>query len=109
MSDKEIGLGRLARAVDFAQYVKDRKEADEKMWAAERERIRLLNEADRKYNEQMEIDMKNALKKHLTDTLPAPGLGRTVSTGIDISFDSAKARKLAEDALQYLDQNIGAY
>lgn len=53
---------RERRKTQFAQYVKDQKEAVDRNWAEETERVRQLNEAERKHNEQVEAEMKIAKK-----------------------------------------------
>jgi hypothetical protein len=66
MSDS-VGPSRATRVADFCQYVKDQKEALDKQFAAERERCRLLDEADRKYYEQLAKEQRAALEKQLRD------------------------------------------
>lgn len=65
MSDKEVGLSRAVRVADFSQYVKDKKATEDKAWEADRERIRLLDEGDRRYYAELEARSRAALKKHL--------------------------------------------
>lgn len=67
MSDKVFGVGRSVQVVEFCQYVKDKKEAEERAWAAERERCRMLDLADQKYYAELEARSRAALEKHLRD------------------------------------------
>ena len=112
MSDSLLGQGLAARKAEFAQYVKEKKAADDKAWQEERMRVAMLDNADLAYNRQMEADLKADVLKQIQDSLPLPSPSSTVSTGKDMFFDDAARARLRAEALSTISQHpehMGAY
>jgi len=63
--NEEVGRGRAAQVAEFQQYVKDQKEAWDKVWEAVRARQCALNASDQKYYEELGKEQRAILKKHL--------------------------------------------
>lgn len=65
MSDDQ---SRNAKVAEFCEYTKNLKVYWDKVWAMEAERRRLLDEADRKYDEQFAKEQRAALEKQLRES-----------------------------------------